>query len=85
MLLHCIRILVNTAPCCAHNKQYGAIVVNESQRIDHAYHEEKLLLLIARRDKLEAGSDQIDRLDIEIAAVRDLVRSYRMVKALNSW
>jgi hypothetical protein len=60
------------------------IVMNESQRIDHAYHEEKLLLLIARRGKLQADSDQMRRLDIEITAVRDLVRSYRMVKALKS-
>jgi hypothetical protein len=58
--------------------------MNESQRIDHAYHEQKLLLLIARQDKLEADSDQIRRLDMEIAAVRDLVRSYRIVNTLNS-
>jgi hypothetical protein len=28
--------------------------MNESQRIDHAYHEDRLLLLIARNDKLPA-------------------------------
>ena len=54
----------------------------ESQRIDHAYHEDRLLLLIARRAKLRADSDQMQKLDIEILAVTDLVRSYRIVKAL---
>ena len=58
--------------------------MNDSQRIDHTYHEEKLLLLIAQRGKLHADSDQTQRLDMEIAAVRDLVRSYRIVKALSS-
>jgi len=56
--------------------------VYESQRIDHAYHEDRLLLLIARRAKLRADSDQMQKLDIEILAVTDLVRSYRIVKAL---
>ena len=32
--------------------------MNDSQRIDHAYHEEKLVLLIAQRGKLHADSDQ---------------------------
>jgi hypothetical protein len=43
-----------------------------------------LLLLVVRRGKLHADSDQAHRLDMEIAAVRDLVRSYRIVNALSS-
>jgi hypothetical protein len=53
--------------------------MNEAQQIDYAYHAERLLLLIARRGKLPAGSDQISALDAEIVAVEDLVRSYRLV------
>ncbi len=56
--------------------------MNESQRIDHAYHEDKLLLLISQRGRLRADSDQVNKLNIEILAVTDLVRSYRIVKAL---
>jgi hypothetical protein len=41
-------------------------------------------VLIAQRGKLHADSDQTRRLDMEIAAVRDLVRSYRIVKVLSS-
>ena len=65
-----------------YNQRHDVILVYESQRIDHAYHEDKLLLLTARRAKLRADSDQIQKLDIEISATTDLVRSYRIVKAL---
>jgi hypothetical protein len=57
--------------------------VNENQLIDHAYHEEKLLRLVPR-GKLQAVSDETEKLDIETRAVRDLVRSYRIVKRLES-
>jgi hypothetical protein len=45
--------------CLAHNQRHGVMLVNESQRIDHAYHENKLLLLIARRGQATSrfGSD----------------------------
>jgi hypothetical protein len=57
------------------------ITMNRSQEIDHAYHEEMLLLLLARRHKLPATSNQMPDLDIEILAAWNLVRSYRMVQA----
>lgn len=40
--------------------------MNKAQQIDYAYHAERLLLLIARRGKLPAGSDQISVLDAEL-------------------
>jgi hypothetical protein len=58
--------------------------MNEAQEVDHAYHADRLLLLIARRDKLPAGSDQISALDAELISVEDLVRSYRLVRAHES-
>ncbi len=58
--------------------------MNEDQQSDHAYHEGRLLLLIAQRAKMTAGSDQIQTLDIEIAAIWDLVRSYRLVEAMQA-
>jgi CheY-like chemotaxis protein len=56
------------------------ITMNRSQEIDHAYHEERLLVLLARR-QLPATSNQMPDLDVEILAVWNLVRSYRMVQA----
>jgi hypothetical protein len=50
--------------------------MNQAQEIDYAYHSDRLLLLIARRDKLPVGSDQIPALNVEISATEDLVRSY---------
>jgi hypothetical protein len=58
--------------------------VNDDQQSDHAYHEGRLLLLIARRDKMTADSDQNPELDIEIMAIWDLVRSYRLVEAMQT-
>jgi hypothetical protein len=55
--------------------------MNEAQEIDYAYHADRLLLLIARRGKLPAGSEQIPALDAEMISVEDLVRSYRLVRA----
>jgi hypothetical protein len=54
--------------------------MNEAQEIDYAYHADRLLLLIARKGKLPAGSDQIPALDAELITVEDLVRSYRLVR-----
>jgi len=54
--------------------------MNEAQQIDYAYHADRLLLLIARRDKLPAGSDQISALDAEMISIEDLVRSCRLVR-----
>ncbi len=56
--------------------------MNKSQQSDHAYHEDRLLLLIDQRAKMTADSEQIPALDIEIAAIWDLVRSYRLVEAM---
>jgi hypothetical protein len=50
--------------------------MNEAQEIDYAYHADRLLLLIARRGKLPAGSERIPALDAEMISVEDLVRSY---------
>jgi septum formation topological specificity factor MinE len=58
--------------------------VNEDQQSDHAYHEGKLLLLIAQRAKMRADSDQIPALDTEIMEVWELVRSYRLVEAMQA-
>jgi hypothetical protein len=58
--------------------------VNEHQQSDHAYHEGKLLLLIAQRAKMTANSDQIPALDTEIMEIWELVRSYRLVEAMQA-
>jgi hypothetical protein len=58
--------------------------MNEAQEIDYAYQTDRLLLLIDRRAKMNADSDQIPALDIEIAAICDLVRSYRLVEAMQA-
>jgi hypothetical protein len=55
--------------------------MNEAQQIDYAYHADRLLLLIARRDKLPLGSDLIPALDIEMISIAHLVRSYRLLRA----
>jgi hypothetical protein len=55
--------------------------MNEAQENDYAYHADRLLLLIARRDKLPSGSDLIPALDIEMMSVEQLVRSYRLLRA----
>jgi hypothetical protein len=39
-------------------------------------------MLVARRENQQANSDQLPELDEEIGAVRDLLRSYRIVKAM---
>jgi hypothetical protein len=55
--------------------------MNRGQEIDQAYQEQKLLVLLARRQKLPATSDQLPELDVQILAVWNLVRSYRLVQA----
>jgi hypothetical protein len=49
--------------------------MNEAQESYYAYHADRLLLLIARRGKLPAGSDQIPALDAERIFIEDLVAS----------
>jgi PleD family two-component response regulator len=61
--------------------QMRMITMNRSQEIDRAYHEERLLVLLARRQSLPATSIEIPDLDIELLAVWTLVRSYRMMQA----
>jgi hypothetical protein len=58
--------------------------MKEAQEIDYAYHVDRLLLLIARRGKLQQGSDEIPALDAELISIKDLVRSYRLVRAHES-
>jgi len=53
--------------------------MNEAQETDYAYHADRLRLLIAQRDKLPPDSDLIPALNVEILAIEDLVRSYRLV------
>jgi hypothetical protein len=53
--------------------------MNSDQKIDDEYHADRLLRLVARRDKLPAGSDQMPALNVEISAIEDLVWSYRLV------
>jgi hypothetical protein len=55
--------------------------MKRSQKIDHAYHEERLLVLLARRQSLPATSNEIPDLDIQIQAAWNLVRSYRLLQA----
>jgi hypothetical protein len=55
--------------------------MNKGQKIDYAYHADRLLLLIARRDKLPPGSDLIRALDVEMASIEQLIRSYRLLRA----
>ncbi len=50
--------------------------MNEAQKIDYAYHADRLLLFIARRGKLPPDSDQIPALDTELLSIEDLVSSY---------
>jgi hypothetical protein len=56
--------------------------MNQDQEHDYAYHQDKLLMLITRRARQQANSDQIPKLDAEIAAINDLLRSYRILKAM---
>jgi hypothetical protein len=55
--------------------------MNEAKENDYAYHVDRLLRLIARRDELPPGSDLIPALDIEMISIEQLVRSYRLLKA----
>jgi hypothetical protein len=54
--------------------------MKDAQEADYSYQVDKLLLLVAQRDKLPANSDQISVLNVDIMAVEDLVRSYRLVR-----
>jgi hypothetical protein len=56
--------------------------IQASQHFDHEYHEEKLLRLIARRPDLSADPIQIPALDRQIQAEWDLLKSYRLRKAI---
>jgi hypothetical protein len=56
--------------------------MNQDQEHDYAYQQDKLLMLVTRRARQQANSDQISKLDTEIAAVKDLLRSYRILKAM---
>jgi septum formation topological specificity factor MinE len=55
--------------------------MNQDQEHDYAYLQDKLLMLVARRRRQQPNSEQIPKLDAEIAAVTDLLRSYRILKA----
>jgi hypothetical protein len=68
----------------ARNDLYRVIRHERGQQNDHAYHEDRLLLLIDQRARMTGGSDQIPALDIEIMAVWDLVRCYRLLEAMQA-
>jgi hypothetical protein len=53
--------------------------MNSDQKIDYEYHADRLFRLVARRDKLPVDSDLLPALNVEISAIEDLVRSYRLV------
>jgi hypothetical protein len=55
--------------------------MNQAQEIDYAYQANRLLLLVARRDELPEGSDQISTLDAELISIEGLLRSYQLVRA----
>jgi hypothetical protein len=55
--------------------------MNQAQESDYAYQANRLLLLVARRDELPEGSDQISALDAELISIEDLLRSYQLVRA----
>jgi CheY-like chemotaxis protein len=61
--------------------QMRMLRMNDGQEIDYTYHEERLLALLQRRQKLPATSDLMPDLEIQILAAWDLVRSCRMVQA----
>jgi hypothetical protein len=67
---------------CFASHRYGVSAMNQDQEHDYAYHQDKLLMLITRRARQQANSDQISKLDAEIAAINDLLRSYRILKAM---
>jgi hypothetical protein len=56
--------------------------MNEDQNLDHTYQEEKLTRLLFRRHNLPSDSEQMPALTLEINAVENLVRSYRLVQAV---
>jgi hypothetical protein len=58
--------------------------MNEALEIDYAYQADRLLLLVARRGKLPANSDQLPALDVELISVEDLLRSYRLIRATDT-
>jgi hypothetical protein len=57
--------------------------MNTDQEADFAYNEAKLIRLLLRRHNLPLDSEQITGLTLEIGAVENLVRSYRIVKQLS--
>jgi hypothetical protein len=61
---------------------HGAIADEPGQELDYGCHLDKLLMLVARRGRQQANSDQIPKLDTEVEAVQDLLRSYRILKAM---
>ena len=49
--------------------------MNQAQEIDYAYQANRLLLLVARRDELPEGSNQLPNLDAELISIEGLLRS----------
>jgi hypothetical protein len=58
--------------------------LNESQQADHAYQEQRLGDLIAERDRLPIDSEQLLLLHRQINDAEDILRSYRIVKAMEN-
>ena len=57
--------------------------MTKDQKADFAYNEEKLIRLLVRRRILPPNSGEVPGLLVEINAVEDLVRSYRLVQRLS--
>ncbi len=77
-------LVVTVTPGASRDSLLFAVIGYWSIQLFEIFEQRLSCLLIAQRGKLHADSDQTQRLDMEIAAVRDLVRSYRIVKALSS-
>jgi hypothetical protein len=58
--------------------------MTEIQRSDWAHHEQKLILLLLRRQNLPLNSDQRTDLLLEIASIENLVHSYRVVYSVGA-
>ena len=54
--------------------------MTRDQEADFVYNEQKLIRLLVRRHNLPTDSTQAHELTVEIGAVENLVRSYRIVK-----
>jgi hypothetical protein len=76
------QLFVSAWRYLAHTACNGGDPMNEDQNLDHANQEETLTRLLSRRHNLPPDSEQMPALKLEINAVENLVRSYRLVQAI---